>query len=545
MNILVVEDEEQIRRWFDLLIRKTNVDMSIAGVCGNGREALEICRNQPVELVITDIKMPVMDGLELIKRLKTEFPSVRTLILSSYGEFHFASEALKLGASDYILKAEVTVEGLRETLQKVKSEIELERKRNQEMYLLKSALNENQYALRSIYFSDLLKGLPSAVQEFENKMNTLRVPLKKEHLTIMIVSIDDYRNALQTSKIRTKELLDMAVINIIDETLQNEAGNGCGFLYDRNLYVVLVNTYRIGDKSVRESTLQYAHRISNHLNDFLGVSASIGISLPYNDLSMFGKQYEEAYEALSQKQFFGRRSIVWFQDVHNMYLKVNDMDLHSILSGLSHYLERGDFRHVEMSVLNIIDEIEKHMHVSEKDVKTLSLEIVFLLLQKIRELQAGINDVKGVLDAGLPHEEVMQLTSFWEVKSWLTGKVCQLLEAIAALRPLYSEPIRKACEFMCTAYAEDISLQQVADLVHLNKTYLSELFKKETGVSFNDYLTKVRIDKSKELILSGGKISTLAEQVGYPNGSYFTKVFKKVMGMTPMDFKQAGGGTQN
>ncbi|QTH41056.1 response regulator [Cohnella sp. LGH] len=208
MNILIVDDEAQIRRWFETLLQRTGLDINVAGACGNGKEALEFCREHPVDLVITDIKMPVMDGLQLIRQLVERQPGVRSLILSSYDEFKYASEALKLGASEYILKAEVTVDGLRED----------------EVHSLKSRLNENRYALRAIYFKELLKGQPAAVREFRDKMIWLDVPLSDKHPMLMTLSLDDYPSCLSEAKIRTPELLESAILNILDETVRGETG---------------------------------------------------------------------------------------------------------------------------------------------------------------------------------------------------------------------------------------------------------------------------------------------------------------------------------
>lgn len=120
MNILIVDDERIIREWFRMTVDKLGGDCRIIGEAASGEDALEFCRQHQVDLVVTDVKMPGMDGLELIKRLKEEQPGVRSVIFSSYSEFHFAAEALKLGANEYILKAEITLPGLEDILQKIK-----------------------------------------------------------------------------------------------------------------------------------------------------------------------------------------------------------------------------------------------------------------------------------------------------------------------------------------------------------------------------------------------------------------------------------------
>ncbi len=539
MNILIVDDEAQIRRWFETLLQRTGLDINVAGACGNGKEALEFCREHPVDLVITDIKMPVMDGLQLIRQLVERQPGVRSLILSSYDEFKYASEALKLGASEYILKAEVTVDGLREVIGKLQAQMAVERRREDEVHSLKSRLNENRYALRAIYFKELLKGQPAAVREFRDKMIWLDVPLSDKHPMLMTVSLDDYPSCLSEAKIRTPELLESAILNILDETVRGETGGGCSFLYEENLFVVACNADGFGGKSIRDKSLRCAHRLSNNLREFLRVPASVGISEPYPDLSALGRQLGEGMEALRRQRFYGKRNIVWFPDTKLTGFGEPSQTAYAIVSDIAYYVETGSYDEALRALHACMDNDLRAGELSESGFKAFGLELLYTVLQKVRKLDPQ-SETLARYQSFSPAEELNRLRTFEEVKAWLAGQVAELLREAKRLRPPYSEPIRQAFRYLAASYAEDISLQQVADHVHLNKTYLSELFKKETGISFNDYLTDIRIGKAKELIRAGeARMGALAELVGYPNASYFTKVFKKATGMTPLEYKMS------
>ncbi|MGN7356441.1 response regulator transcription factor [Paenibacillus sp. SAF-054] len=534
MNILIVDDEIQICRWFEMLIRKTGLEIEIAGICSNGQDALEACRNEAVDIVFTDIKMPVMDGITLIKQLKREFPSIRTLILSAYGEFSFASEALKSGASDYVLKAEVTVDSLREVILKIQRDLEMEQKRNHEVQVIKSKLNQNQYELRALYFKKLMEGDAAAAERLEAEKEFLGFSLHNKHLILLAISVDEYPQILHTGKIRTRELLNLAVINILDETLQYEAGSGCSFLAEENVYVAVFNTRQSGNKSLRESTYQFVHRISSHLSDYLGLSVSIGISLSYSDMSRMGKQLTEAVSALQEKRFYGKRVIAWHEE---MAQSTRGKEEGFNLSECTAAIERRDYAGVGEAIQSGLKSIGARQLLSAKEVKSQALGMIYFLQHQLGRV--GINQKKARLDAGAPHEEIRRMDTFQEIKDWLTAKADNLLKESAASMQPYSEPVTKSLQLIQSAYADDISLSQIAEQVHLNKTYLSELFKKEVGTSFNDYLTQIRIDRAKEMILAGKRMSILAEQVGYPNASYFTKVFKKVTGMTPGEYKSS------
>ncbi|TBL75714.1 response regulator [Paenibacillus thalictri] len=540
MNVLIVDDETQIRRWLDVLLRKTDLPLDIVASCGNGREALEICRQQPVDIVITDIKMPLMDGIDLIRALKDEAPHIRTVILSSYSEFHYASEALKAGARDYLLKAEITVDGLKNVIGKVAAELEQEQTRVQEVHELKSTLNSHQYALRSLYFNELLRGKTLDEQEFGQKMETFRLRLKPKHIVLMLIRLDSALEEETNAKIRDIGLLDSAVLNIVDETLQSEVGCGGCFVCESGFYAALFNTRPTGERSLRESVQLYAHRIVSHLQTYLGISVSVGISLPAMDAASLPRQFEEAGEALNRKQFYGNKAIALYQDEQGA-ARTETVQWRDTLGELSLLLDRGQFIPAMQCVDAFLQEAERKKWLSGKEMRAFALEAVFLV-QRARRTLKGASDSPSVQERDTPHDEIAEQTSFRQIKEWLLAKVkAGLTEAEAARHP-YSEAIRKVCSYVQSEYASDISLQNAADSVHLNKTYLSELFKKETGVSFNDYVTQVRIDRAQAMIRSGEtKMGMLAEQVGYPDGSYFTKVFKKMTGMTPLEYKQSHG----
>ncbi|GFZ88860.1 hypothetical protein GCM10008018_38750 [Paenibacillus marchantiophytorum] len=539
MNIIIVDDEAQIRRWFEILVQKIEIPVHLIASCSNGKEALEVCRNMDVHVVITDIKMPVMDGIAFITQLKTERPSIQCLILSSYSEFHYASEAMKAGASEYLLKAEVTVEEISKALRKAKAEIERERDRNQEVSSLKSTIHMNQYALRSLYFGDLLRGKRIAAEEFEEKMETLRIPLKSRHLMVMAIRCDDPIEARNQAKIRDSDLLDSAVINIIDETLLTEANSGCCFVFDKETYVAVFNCALLGEKSLREMTLQYAHRISGCLQNLLGISVSVGISMPSLNIASMGQQLEEASEVLNHKRFYARKSISWFSDEPSTSTARNYTLLPTCLEKVSVQLDRDQFAAALHDIGEVMEAIGIELQFTEKEVKAFCMEAVFLLQRTLRRIRTTAGLAFHARETDIWHEEIAHLPTFERVSAWLLARAGHVLAEAETLQHPYSDTIRKVCDFVRKHYAEGVSLQEAADYVHLNRNYLSELFKKETGNSYNDYLTQVRINKVKELILDGEtQIGRLSEKVGYPDGSYLSKVFKKVTGMTPLEFKR-------
>jgi two-component system response regulator YesN len=544
VNILIVDDEPMIREWFQMTVDRIGGDYVVAGEATNAAEALDFCRKHSVDLVVTDVKMPDMNGIELLERLKEEHAELRVIIFSSYNEFQFAAEALKLGASEYILKAEVTHQGLNDIFEKIKKDIALAQGKMIEMNSLRSLLNQNEMALRNVYFRDLLKGNPQASQQFSSKMELFRTPLSEKNMTLLALGL--IRSSEEGAKLRIEEagLLELAVTNIINETLLNETGSGCSLLIKDDVYLLLVNTANSGMKSQRESLLLVASRVAENIRKFIGADTAIGISTTYSKLSFITEQVSEAMEALDRHLFYGNRNIAYFQSVDaGIFGKQsdNDRDIYDKRDSFSSLLDAGRFDTARLELDLLMDMTAEGRTLNAKQVKAIVLELVYQVINKARGFEVPAEKLDAVYSEA--HTEVQGLATYVQLRSWATKTIHQVFAWIEQFRIKYGDAVQKACDYISSHYQEEIQLQQIAGHVHLSRTYFSELFKKETGMNFNEYLMHIRIEKAKS-ILKGSpiKISDLSVQVGYASTSYFIKVFRKHVGMSPYEYMESNHG---
>jgi len=535
MNILIVDDEPMIREWFRMTVEKSGGGYRIVGEQSNGLDALEFCRTHSVDLVVTDIKMPGMSGIELIKELKEEMPKVKSVVFSSYTEFQFAADALKFGASEYILKAEITLSGLVEVLQKIKKDIDFELRAEIEMNALRYRVNESQYTIRNTYFRDLLKGGTDAVQQFDSRMRQFQIKLSEKQLSLLVIGIVRSEEQSKPLRIHEADLLENAVTNILDETVQNEIGNGCSFLYQPNLYVLLCNSVHTGMKSQRESLLILAHRIREHLHKFVGAATVIGISHAYSKLSYLPEQLSEALEASDRHLFYSESGIDWYGEesssLSKSYIPVSTPMFYD-------YLERGLTEKVLSALELVMEEAGSAKLLSSKQARALVLEFVYAAINRARSSGVPMTRMEQLYaDA---HVEVSSCMSFQQLWNWVRMTIQAVMEAMSEQRPQYAPAVQQACEYIAEHFANDIMLQDIASHVHLSRTYISELFKKETGMNYNEYLMKVRMEKAKDLLTKERwKISEVAGRVGYANTSYFIKLFKSYTGHSPLEFMEA------
>ncbi|GLX67770.1 helix-turn-helix domain-containing protein [Paenibacillus glycanilyticus] len=534
MNILIVDDEPMIREWFQMTVERTGGDYRIAGEASNGEDALAFCRTHPVDLVVTDIKMPGMNGIDLIKALKEELPRIRSVVFSSYSEFQFAAEALKFGASEYILKAEITLSGLEEILRKIKKDIELDQRAASEINALRYSLNESQVTLRNAYFRELLEGGREAAIGFADKMERLHIGLSEKHLTLLAVGIVQGEKPL---RIQEEGLLQNAVINILDETMQHELGNGCSFLYKPGLYIMLCNSVHTGLKSQRESLLVLASRASEHLKRFVCADAVIGISHMYSKLSYLPEQLSEALAAADRHLFYGDPGIAWYEEKSSTGSSAYNNVSSGWTSMFQGYMDNGLTAKAGSLLATIMDELGTGKLLSAKQARSLVLELIYIAVNRGRAVGVPMEQLETLyIDA---HVEVQRYATFKELSGWASSTFHQIMDRISAQRPQYVEAVERACEYIAQRYAEDLMLQDIADHVHLSRTYISELFKKETGMNYNEYLMQVRMEKAKELLKRQTlKVADAAALVGYSNTSYFIKLFKNYTGLSPSEYME-------
>ncbi|MGI2297862.1 response regulator [Paenibacillus sp. GXUN7292] len=531
MKVVLVDDELQMLNWLQLMLEKTEFPAELKGTFANGREAYEYCMEHPVDLVITDIRMPLMDGLQLIQQLKSNKPHVRFLILSAYEEFHYASEGMRLGASNYLLKAEITVDELNEALKRISNDISNEQRIGDELKNMRKAINENQQALRNVYLKELIRGEEKAIVNFLHKKEFLQLKLEMKYPVVLAVGFEAAEFEQKAAQFKSRELLELAVVNVVEETLEAELGIGNSCPMDTGLFAVTINIPNTGSKSIRERMLHFANRISVNLWSYLKLHAAIGISEIYGNITELNQRWKEAGQALGQNLFYGRQVIVCYQDIiFDIQSRTHEEKGRTLYEKAAQLLEIDYYDELQEELFRLVRAIEEKKHLLATDVKSVFLEIAYMMRRKLQSLSAA--PVENVRFVGID-----QAATFQDCKAWLLDQVNDFMSVVNKNKR--SPAITEVCQYVEQNYMGNVSLQEAASIVHLNKTYLSGLFKKEMGVNFNDYLTQIRLDKARELIVTNQcNIGELAEKVGYTNSSHFTKVFKKTMGMSPLEFKK-------
>ncbi|MGG1679799.1 response regulator [Neobacillus sp. NRS-1170] len=492
-KVLLVDDEQFIRERIKGCLNWEELGFSIIGEAENGEKALHFIRNNPVELVIIDINMPLMNGIELAGLLHQEQKELQIVFLTGYDKFEYAQRAVQLGVFDYLLKP-VRSEDLAEMLHKFKDKKEKEN-------LTSVVLDHKE--MKSYIAYQLLNGPVTnmLIQAYQEVFSDVA----REPSCFLLISSD----------VEVEENLQGQIAKFVLQYFPNP-------IYHLGLNHQLFSSYLIqADDIDKIKPLHFA--LKSHFQR----SFSIGIGPRMDSLQMFGEAFQKAKFALHNRLTKG---------TGNTY----------------QFLQEKDDSH--SAILEKIGKFSVLVKSGNEDLSLKELEEIILLCQRnkissakffvlTRELITSIN--KGVHDFQLKKDYFTELNQFErfteqfrnieEMKTFLSTL---LIEAISISRQTLLELKSlslQAISFMESHYQDgEVGLHSIAEHLHTNPSYLSRIFKKETGITVIEYLTKIRMDNARKLLMNGCKnIQFVSEMTGYNDPHYFSRCFKKYFKVPP------------
>lgn len=506
VKVLVVDDEVPIRQWLEFCIGRME-GYQVTGTAANGAEGYSSFRKTMPDIIITDIRMPVMDGLEMLGMIRSLNPAVITVVLTSHEDFEYARKAMKYGASEYILKTEITEESLRQLLDKAAAGLK-ENPQSGKEKVLEEISNRNHY-LRSLVLSRQV-GLVT-----EAMLKEYDIPLERADF----VAIDVMTTEAELVKVALPE--ERVLTNAIKVPL------------DLNHTIIVGNISRDcprGTGRQQELVYGYCRELYSRLPCKVGCSDICG------NPGKLGEAMRQAHDRVKLSFYHEKEKLFATQPVGCH--QITNGEKYKIL--FSKELVNQNYQ----NAVRIKDDMMAEVRREEvTDIDYLKKLYLFFLTSLFHITRDNVEKVEAQLDA--IGQEIRNARSLSE----LDGVMNQGFEihGYSGIRnEEYSVPIRHAIRYMEEHYPESLALSDVAGHVGLSAEYLSRLFKEETGVKFVVYLNNLRLKHALRLLESTNlKVYEVAEQVGYSNLSYFSTVFKKNFGQNPFDYKnncKNGGG---
>jgi len=534
IRVIIADDEEKVCQLICHLIDWKSVDMEIAGVAHNGIETLELIKTLQPDLVITDIRMPGYDGLELINLGKQAKEDMDFIIISGYSHFEYAQSAIKYGVSDYLLKP-IKKNELLDTLNKIREKYRQRTEQLSSEEQMKIRLQNDIDKLRSGFFIERLlhKGVNQENFEIEKCNEDYHFKFRPGYFQVFVVKLDcEYENLFESS-IR---ILEDKVAQILRGFLKPECFDMEICFRGSRVYCVL-NYKDISKKTVRKQLKACLDELIVQKSIFHRIEFTFGIGTAVGDINQLKASLKAAESAVEQRLIEGTEKLIENVPVQDPSAG-GDALLADLTKSMEAALEVLDSKGVVAAIDLLKERALNKPDVSGQEVLHLVMDACSIYLMLLRNHQFHIENAEQFYENFSLHADLCSSAS--QLFDSLSKVIGQSLDAvIEERRQAYIKPIRTAKQYIQQNYMKPISLKEVSSVVGFNDSYFSSLFKKESGKNFLEYLSEVRMNKAKELLKETNlSIASICERVGYNDLKHFTKSFKKYTGLKPNEFRK-------
>lgn len=535
IKIFLVEDEILIRNAIKSSIDWDKEGYKFVGEASDGELAYPLIMKTQPDILITDIKMPFMDGLELSEMVKKEIPDIKIVILSGYNDFDYAKRAISIGITEYILKpvsAEKLLEvigGVAEVIKKEKSDRELLRKYVEDM-------QENVEQEKNRLFNQILAESLSVTETLEIGRG-LGMNLAAECYNILLFKLMDGETSMD------KELKEKAWTDI-DNYFHSLDKFYC---FRRGIDGFALLCMGDGEEDVERQIETLRERIHDKMLKYPQMEYFGGIGKPVSRIRNIRDSFHEAERAFAGRFVTSERRIVYYEELNSININADEPDvegagsIEKLRKRVSRFLRNGTVEEIPEFMKTCFEEMPdrnlRSMMMRQYIMMDIYLQIITFgdeLELTQEEVQQECGEMKSMADY-LSSEEKTR-----EYAEQMVRKMIELRERTADRR--YSDIIQQAQSYILKNYmTEEISLNAVSASVNMSPSYFSSIFGQEVGKTFVEYLTEIRMDKAKELLMcSSKKTSEIGYEVGYKDSHYFSYIFKKTQGCSPKDYRSRG-----
>lgn len=508
-KILIVDDEYLLRQGIKHLVDWNKEGFEIVGEASNGKEALDLIKILKPHIIISDVVMPIMDGVDLSKIVKTMYPEIQIVILSSYSDFNYVKDTFKLGVNDYILKPKLNPEELVLLLKNTASNIP--------NFTISFPENNSTLNINNL-LSKLISGFDTSLN-----MKIMEDVFPYNSFCLIGDNIKSLTNKNFMKPLSLRSILSNTAKNSLEGLVYYEID------VSSDLFLIIINFENKNYSKVLDQINDMISKITKEIPQAFFV-----LSKTFNSLYELEKIYTNNFKPLFGYKFYLKdKNIISYEDLPQNRVK-----------------EKFDFKHYsdQIYMLNIdksLNYLKEYMSLSIKnytlnefELKTLFQNALYNIINILDELNFNMDDMDNLkieyfrcIDETKSTEELLFLLDM------ITKDINELLNN--QQNKLNDHRINKIIEYISNHYAEQLSLKQVADKFHFNYYYLSSYFSTHSKEGFSEYLNKIRVDKAAELLRNEEiPVSEISFMVGYSDHSYFCKVFKKLKKLTPSKFRK-------
>lgn len=526
---VIVDDDFLVRSYLRQLDAWQKSGYEIIADLRDGEEALDVVEKERPDLIVTDISMPLMDGIELIRRVRTVDSGVYIIVLSCHDDFEYVKEAMKLGANEYVLKNSLNEESLFEILEKTKVQLAGMKTRQKEVDETKKLVQMGRQSMKYHFFNGLLSGSFS-MEERECKRKEAGIHGRFTNSAVVSLFMPGFGELKGRNSPLELEQYSQHLLRKLYESLTELLGEDKKYVEEvylgEGVFCCFLDLSQIHRNSLMRQRLTTVATACYQCSKEEPYTFAVGVSG-----TCFGEDgIRQAYQQVREvtKLFFYEEGSILYYEGEPFIGHELPMEAESLLKAAVSYIERQQADELECAFGKAVDAFEKY-HTESR--------IVLHWLKELEQL-AGIERGTDAYANLIKISQIRELGGEYRIKMQSVGK-----------KPIPSGagPVtRTAVNFMHEHYREQIGLTDTAEAAKVNPAYLSYLFKQEMGIGFSSYLMELRMECAKSLLCNTNeKIKDVAALSGMNDYHYFSKAFKKQTGVSPADYRRAAGLSGN
>ena len=531
-RILLVDDEILVRDAIKENIDWKSIDCELVGDCENGKQAAEFVQEHPVDIVLTDILMPYMDGMELSHFLHDNYPDIVIVIFSGFGEFEYAKKAIQYGVSEYLLKP-VTAMELTGVIEKMKQKVDQQRREKSKMDKLaqnSEKYRKNEQIIRSKNMEALVN-CTTDVNKTIQRLSEMGVDISAASYRVALFDIDLYSGMykLDTEKRQESALMAFVLFNISDEIVTREKA---GIAYQEGNNRVGILFQETWSRNFTSKTKEICREIQQKTKEVMGFDVSMGIGKWVKKPEELIQSHDMAAQTLQYRYLLGGNLLIDMEEQH----PVQEINLDESLADLKEFMKTGQKEQVDQTLATIEEAIRQAL--MEKSRACMYLQQVIRTMDNACEdMSADMDRIREDRDELL--RQVTDQKSFEDACKVVQKHTDRIFEILSEMNTSSSErQARLAIDYIQKNYMDpDLSLNSICSYLNISTSYFSTIFKDETGETFTEVLIRTRMEKARELLeKTTMKNYEIAEKVGFSDPHYFGISFKKMTGCTPTEY---------
>lgn len=526
MKVMIVEDEQVIRRGLQKVIPWEQLGCELAAAVENGAQGCEKAMEIKPQLVISDIRMPKMDGLEMTRILRGMFPKLRVILLTGYKEFEYAQKALEYGVEDYVLKP-VDHEELISVIRKQAEEFQHEEEEEKERERLREQLAQSLPILRDKFLSSLLFSSPETIYHIYERMDYFNIRIRR--FILMAVEIDSFYALEKQFSEEDIQILLFLIENQIENAAGERALEPVIYRHEKAVYVILP----CSEEENMDDIILFAREVEENIRSSCSFTVSVGISAFHEEAMQVRQARKEAEACITRNYYLGPGNVICYGDICTEDQQEN---LCPEICPDAYYQSLRSGQNITGEMEKLCEELKGTGNLVA--LKSSALELVSKSFRLMVQEYGESRKLQELMDGSM--EQVFTAKN-------IQGYLSALRETSGNLESFLSEQrisrnrylVEKAVAYMKANCTREVSLEEVSDTLYVSRWYFSKLFRKETGIKFSDYMIRLRVEEAQRLIRENPGLHNyeIADRLQFGNDRYFSQVFKKVAGMTPSEFR--------